>query len=156
MRVRGKYLLQEVALPDLTGPYALVRAGLVVLSPLHGPAVDRVDDAVLGKEPELIAPLLRVAFSVLCVVVVNQVSIEDVILESRMKFCVAPVVGERHLGGSESCRVRSGIGRLVTGMTAGGSAFEHRARRPQWLYIEELSGSRIIIFSVLDSTNPFR
>lgn len=63
--------LQEVALPDLAGPYALVGAGLVVLPALHGPAVDRVDDAVLGEEPELIAPFLRVAFAVLGVVVVD-------------------------------------------------------------------------------------
>lgn len=64
--------------------------------------MDRVDDAVLGKEPELIAPFLRVAFCVLGVVIIDEVGVEDVVLEGRVKLCVAPVIGKRHFGGLDS------------------------------------------------------
>lgn len=70
-RADGARLLEPIALPEFAGSDALELAGLVVDAAGHGPAVDRVDAAVLGEEPHLVPPFLGFAVVVFCVVVVD-------------------------------------------------------------------------------------
>lgn len=58
--------------------------------------MDRVDDAVLRKEPELITPLFWVAILICGVVVIHQVRVEDVVLEGRVQSAVAEELRQRH------------------------------------------------------------
>lgn len=110
----GARLFEPVALPEFSGPDALVLGGLEVFAAGHGAAVDGVDDAGLysmivrmgsvnrqknmdggsrrsrgetvthlAVEPHLILPLLWLArLHVLGIVIVNQVDILDIPVES--------------------------------------------------------------------------
>lgn len=58
--------------------------------------MDGIDNAVLGEEPELIAPFLRISIRVLGIVVVDKMGVSDVRLEGRVERSVTEEGGKTH------------------------------------------------------------
>lgn len=83
-------------MPELPWADALVLARLVVYPAGHGPAVDGIVDLVLGEEPHLVPPLLRVSVRVLGIVVIYQVRVADILVKIRVERRVCSKFGQGH------------------------------------------------------------